>query len=258
MTSVNNINYFFFYEKTKQILEKTLKLKESSFNNNKNNKNKIQQDESKYYAQNNKNALFYFLSALIARGITTSITLPLEYLRMLEIGSQKNNQVSSLFKNLKNLSFKERFRSLFSGYKITMQRDLSFSGIYWALVEKTRYNLDQLINSRLVENEVERILLINTVTGMLCGSVTSVLTLPLDNLKTRIQLEKKKKNDLLEGRKTSNSTIKQLYRMEQQEGFKSLFVGIGPRITKAASHCAIYLSLYEIFLNVLQKKDCFY
>lgn len=64
------------------------------------------------------------------------------------------------------------------GYKVTMQRDLTFSGIYWVMVEQIRKSQNR--------GDLESYLIRNVVAGVIAGGFTSFITLPLDVVKTRI------------------------------------------------------------------------
>lgn len=71
---------------------------------------------------------------------------------------------------------------MYSGYFVTLYRDILFSAIYWTIVENIR--------SRMKKNQFlyDNVLITNIICGSIAGAATSYLTAPLDVIKTRIQV----------------------------------------------------------------------
>ena len=121
---------------------------------------------------------------------------------------------------------------LWKGYGATLLRDVPFSAIYWGVYENFRpkeYNFQQ-----------------NFVAGAVSGTIASTITLPMDVIKTRLQMELGEK--IVHDRGGNNKTMKSVAIAKEiikTEGIKGLFSGLTPRLVKVAPACAIMISSYE-------------
>ena len=127
----------------------------------------------------------------------------------------------------------EGIKGLWKGYSATILRDVPFSAIYWGMYE----------NLRPKEFSFQQTL----IAGAISGAVASTVTLPMDVIKTRLQIELGEK---IVGGNGSNgngvgrsvSLVKEIVRTQ---GTKGLFSGLVPRLIKVAPACAIMISSYE-------------
>lgn len=85
------------------------------------------------------------------------------------------------------------------------------------------------------------------VAGAVAGSVASTLTLPMDVIKTRLQIELGEKMLTSSSGKngTANTNLSLAREIMAVEGVSGLFTGLVPRILKVAPACAIMISSYE-------------
>ena len=125
----------------------------------------------------------------------------------------------------------EGVRGLWKGYTVTLLRDVPFSAIYWGVYEALRpkeFNFQQ-----------------NFISGAVSGTIASTITLPMDVIKTRLQIDLGEK--LVKGN-GKNNTLKSLSiakEIVKNDGVKGLFSGLTPRLVKVAPACAIMISSYE-------------
>ena len=183
--------------------------------------------KSLYPNHDTSNAL---ISGAIARIWACSIVSPLELIRT-KMQSQKMAFIQvrqALSVTLKS----EGVRGLWKGYTATLLRDVPFSAIYWGVYETLRpkeFNFQQ-----------------NFISGAVSGTIASTITLPMDVIKTRLQIELGEK--LVKGNGKNNNTLKSISiakEIVKSDGVKGLFAGLTPRLVKVAPACAIMITSYE-------------
>jgi solute carrier family 25 S-adenosylmethionine transporter 26 len=84
------------------------------------------------------------------------------------------------------------------------------------------------------------------ICGSLAGGIAAALTTPLDVAKTRI---------MLGSGDYSSNFVKTMVRIAKEEGGKTLFRGVVPRVTWISIGGAIFLGVYERVKKVLVQKD---
>lgn len=82
----------------------------------------------------------------------------------------------------------------------------------------------------------------NVIPAMVGGSLISLITTPLDTLKTRLQ----------SGIEMHGSTLSQLKQIYAREGHLGLFAGVQQRVLRNTISSVIYLSLFENVIERLQ------
>ena len=75
--------------------------------------------------------------------------------------------------------------------------------------------------------------------------MASTVTLPMDVIKTRRQIEFGEKSILKVKPGQTQSTLATAREIVASQGARGLFVGLSPRILKVAPACAIMISSYE-------------
>jgi solute carrier family 25 protein 38 len=135
----------------------------------------------------------------------------------------------------------EGLRGFFSGFGATAIRDAPYAGLYVLFYEQLKKTLSSLSQKVPVAGELpvgmkgSTSATINFGSGILAAGLATALTNPFDAIKTRIQLQPKKYHNMFHaGRK-----------MIREEGFKSLFDGLGLRMGRKAISSALAWTLYE-------------
>lgn len=168
----------------------------------------------------------------LARIWACTIVSPLELIR-----TKMQSQKMAFYQVQKALSTtlkSEGIVGLWKGYTVTLLRDVPFSAIYWAGYE----------NFRPKEYSFQQTLL----AGAISGTIASSVTLPMDVIKTRLQIELGEKMVRGNGSNISNNAMKSVAIVKEiihSEGVKGLFSGLVPRLIKVAPACAIMISSYE-------------
>jgi len=200
----------------------------------------------------------------LARLGAVSIVSPLEMIRT-KMQSQKMPW-SDVHKCLKDLVKTQGVRGLWNGYTATLMRDVPFSALYWPLYEQCKDTFNLYTSNR-------DSFLVHFGSGIIAGSVASTVTLPFDVIKTIKQIEMGEKDIMgvkpgtsrsfqspgltrvssLSGRSRGNLTIAK--ELLNEQGIKSLFTGLIPRLLKVAPACAIMISSYEFCKGFFRQQN---
>ena len=157
---------------------------------------------------------------------------------------------------------------LWRGCGATLARDVPFSAIYWATLEPLRAALLRSSADDAAAATVAAVraagfeappappssspsrrdlLRVNVLAGGLAGGFAGAVTTPLDVAKTQLQL-----HPLTDGgpagasASTRATLVGTLRRVATTQGVGGLFVGVVPRVMRAAPACAIVLASYEL------------
>ncbi|PYH84458.1 mitochondrial carrier [Aspergillus uvarum CBS 121591] len=149
----------------------------------------------------------------------------------------------------------EGVRGLFSGFGATAARDAPYAGLYVLFYEQLKRHLAALASSRAAaaaavaeghdgqqqQQQQQQPLRspssssINFVSGGLAAGLATAITNPFDAVKTRLQL--------MPGRYGNMMRAARL--MVREDGVRSLFGGLGLRITRKALSSALAWTVYE-------------
>jgi len=205
----------------------------------------------------NKDQGYYtvpLVAGTIARVISATITSPLELLRTNSQGvvTENHKRLNSitLFKDIiKNVGVK----GLWRGLSPTLLRDVPFSALYWANYEVIRAKI-MISRDPTYTRHSKSPFLTNFIAGATSGTISAVLTTPIDVIKTRIQMtvQQSKVAAAASGSTTATSTkpvpTSAIYHFKEiikQEGWKGLTKGMVPRVAKVSPACAIMISTFE-------------
>ena len=152
---------------------------------------------------------------------------------------------NAIFKN-------EGIRGFFSGFGATAIRDAPYAGLYVVFYEQSKRRLSQvrevtpLAETQNLQGSMERSasVSINFLSGVLAAGFATAITNPFDAVKTRLQLMPGKySNMIMAGR-----------RMVREDGVRSLFDGLGLRMSRKALSSALVWTLYEELIRRAEVK----
>ena len=135
----------------------------------------------------------------------------------------------------------EGLRGFFSGFGATAIRDAPYAGLYVLFYEQLKKRLSLLSYKVPVAGELAESMKgstsasINFGSGVLAAGLATAITNPFDAIKTRIQLQPKEYPNMLYAAK----------KMVRVDGVKSLFHGLGLRMSRKALSSALAWTLYE-------------
>ncbi|PWY80636.1 mitochondrial carrier protein [Aspergillus heteromorphus CBS 117.55] len=130
----------------------------------------------------------------------------------------------------------EGIRGLFSGFGATAARDAPYAGLYVLFYEQLKRHLAGLANSSPSSDQQPlKSSTINFVSGGLAAGLATAITNPFDAVKTRLQLMPGKYGNMMRA----------VNLMVREDGMRSLFGGLGLRITRKALSSALAWTVYE-------------
>ncbi|KAL4896696.1 solute carrier family 25 member 38 [Aspergillus ambiguus] len=130
----------------------------------------------------------------------------------------------------------EGFRGLFSGFGATAARDAPYAGLYVLFYEQLKRYLAGLKQAGGADQPLATSSSsINFISGGLAAGLATTITNPFDAVKTRLQLMPAKYGNMMRAVKL----------MIQEDGIRSLFGGLGLRITRKALSSALAWTVYE-------------
>lgn len=185
---------------------------------------------------NSRSIWIPIFSGGVARTISVTVISPLELIR-----TKMQSKKLSYFEigtAVKSLVKTRGIFSIWHGIGPTLLRDVPFSCLYWANYEFLKKTF----------NQIEPSFAFSFFAGATAGSVSAVLTLPFDVVKTykQIELGEKEMENNVNQKESNNRTTKDvLKRIYRENGVRGLFSGIVPRVIKVAPACAIMISTYE-------------
>ena len=180
----------------------------------------------------------------LARIWAVTVVSPLELMRT-KMQSKKMT-FGEVGDFLKHSVKREGVLSLWRGYTPTLYRDVPFSALYWLFYERFR----EIFHFERSKNFTSTF-----ISGGLSGTIASAITLPMDVIKTRQQLElgeAELKSSALKPKSTL-SVASEIIKSPQ--GFRGLFAGLTPRVLKVAPACAIMITSYEYFKQMFQERN---
>lgn len=204
MSIPSNIIYYAFYEQFKKIF--FMKIPSNS----------------------NLYPIYPLLCGGLARCIEVPLLTPLEVIRIRQQATLNQNFIETFF-SCYNESKKRGIKVFYRGLTSTLIRDVPFSAIYWQIYE----NLVLFVSKHL---KIDRNTMKCTVlSGGISGSICTLITTPLDVIKTVQQVNTSDNISILK-------VMKFIYK---NEGITGFLKGAIPRMIKAIPACAIMISCYE-------------
>lgn len=135
--------------------------------------------------------------------------------------------------------FLKRVRTMYTGFGITLMREIPFSAIQFPLFETLKYKWKCYMNRNNTrgEDEVQHLTgLQSAICGSISGAVAASLTTPLDVLKTQV---------MVAGEPVRPSLVSIAKRIAREHGIKGFFAGIGPRVTWISIGGFIFLGTFD-------------
>ena len=136
----------------------------------------------------------------------------------------------------------EGIKGFFSGYGATAIRDAPYAGLYIVFYEQCKKRLSKLQEVSPIDTlgfpqamTGSTSVRINFISGILAAGTATTITNPFDAIKTRLQLMPGNYGNMFVASR----------RMVNEDGFRSLFDGLGLRMGRKALSSALAWTLYE-------------
>ena len=146
----------------------------------------------------------------------------------------------------------EGLKGFFSGFGATALRDAPYAGIYVLFYEKSKRQLSQLQYAIPTVESLgfhagmtsSKSIPINFLSGVIAAGLATTITNPFDAVKTRLQLMPEKYGNMVKAGRI----------MITEDGFQSLFDGLGLRVARKAISSALAWTLYEELIRRVESK----
>jgi hypothetical protein len=160
-----------------------------------------------------------------------------------------DGKYANLRRSIRTIWLEEGLGGFYRGYFIAFVSFAPFSALYFSGFEWSRKLL------RLVLTKEESNGFVDLVAGAAGGSLATILTTPLDILKTRYQVEKsiQFENSRTLSDKSSPSISRIAVELVKEEGITGLFRGVGIRLVWLVPAASITITIYESLKRNLER-----
>ncbi|KAK7228393.1 hypothetical protein V2G26_000563 [Clonostachys chloroleuca] len=146
----------------------------------------------------------------------------------------------SLWAAAKDIQRVNGFRGFFSGFGATAMRDAPYAGSYVLFYELLKSQFSKLAHPPGQSHEPTKMQAsvagsVNFASASLAAGICSALSNPFDAIKTRIQLQPEQYRNMAQA----------AYKMVTEDGFRSLWDGLGLRMGRKAMSSALAWTVYE-------------
>ncbi|MCJ1352188.1 MAG: hypothetical protein MMC33_002172 [Icmadophila ericetorum] len=145
-------------------------------------------------------------------------------------------------------------KGFFTGFGATAMRDAPYAGLYVLFYEQAKKRLSKLQQSSNLSPpstggdegimKARTSISINALSGLIAASVATTITNPFDAVKTRLQL--------MPG--TYKNVWTAAAKMVRDDGFRTLFDGLGLRMARKGISSALSWTLYEELVRIAEAK----
>ncbi|GBG30808.1 Mitochondrial carrier protein MTM1 [Hondaea fermentalgiana] len=181
-----------------------------------------------------------------ARMLAATVISPLELVRT---KMQASNVPQTMLHLVRTQIERKGVTSLWQGLSPTLFRDVPFSAIYWAVVERSkiayRPGIAKWLHRQYGPTNALEEFTVSFFSGATGGMVAATLTNPFDVIKTRRQVFDYSPDIPPEVLRKEASSINIARKIFKSEGAAGFMVGLTPRLAKTIPACAIMLSSYE-------------
>ncbi|KAL7954286.1 mitochondrial carrier domain-containing protein [Trichoderma compactum] len=184
------------------------------------------------------------VSGAVARTWAGFVMMPLTVIKVRFESSLYS--YTSMWAAVKDIHRQGGLRGFFAGFGATAIRDGPYAGMYVTIYEVMKRRLSSLASHNASSAEGIRNMTssmassVNFASAILAGTTCSAISNPIDVCKTRIQLQPERYRNLLHAG----------YRMVVEEGFRSLWRGLGLRMSRKALSSALSWTIYEELIQV--------
>jgi len=192
----------------------------------------------------------HMLAASGGEIVACLIRVPTEVVKSRMQASSYGSATGNSLQAAKRVLQEGGIRGFYRGFGSTIAREIPFTCIQFPLYEKLkRVVATKTLGLSKVEELPARYA---AICGSVAGGIAAGLTTPLDVAKTRIMLSAKASTNAAATTATgsihqpySSNFVATIARIYREEGAKTLFKGVVPRITWISIGGAIFLGVYE-------------
>ena len=182
----------------------------------------------------------HMISACFGEIAACMVRVPTEVVKSrMQTNQAGATSLSSTFRLVINEQGLPIFGGLYSGYGITLMREIPFALIQFPLYEYGKKQWARSLNVKEVSPEKA------ALCGSISGGIAAAFTTPLDVVKTRLMLGKDTNGKLYKG------VFDIAQRVWSEEGPKTFLSGIQPRVMWISIGGFFFFGAYEGFKTIL-------
>ncbi|KAI5120137.1 hypothetical protein M0805_001905 [Coniferiporia weirii] len=182
----------------------------------------------------NHASLNHMVSASVAEVAACLIRVPTEVVKSRAQTSGHGSSSRPSLTAARTVLAHDGLAGFYRGFGSTIMREIPFTSLQFPLYEFLKLRLARALDRRMLGAHEA------ALCGSVAGGVAAALTTPLDVLKTRTMLDRRKLSD---GRVLSIAArFRGIY---ANEGLKALFAGVVPRTLWISAGGAVFLGAYE-------------
>ncbi|KAH8109289.1 mitochondrial carrier [Phellopilus nigrolimitatus] len=189
-------------------------------------------------------SLNHMISASVAEVAACLIRVPTEVVKSRAQTSNQGPSSRSSLTAARYVLSHDGLAGFYRGFGSTIMREIPFTSLQFPLYEFLKLRLARALD-RPVLGAHEA-----AVCGSVAGGVAAALTTPLDVLKTRTMLDRRKMSE-----KDVPSLVVRFREIYVKEGMKALFSGVVPRTLWISAGGAVFLGAYEWTVQTLMDVD---
>ncbi|CAO1601379.1 S-adenosylmethionine transporter [Xanthoria calcicola] len=179
----------------------------------------------------------HMIAASVGEVAACAVRVPTEVVKQRAQAAQYPSSMAALrfiFAQRGDIGTLGVWREMYRGWSITILREVPFTAIQFPLWEGMKAWRRRL-HGRSQTSATE-----SGIFGSIAGAVAAGLTTPLDVLKTRMMLAKKRQ-----------ATMSLFVQIWKQSGPKAFIAGLGPRVLWISAGGAVFLGTYQWALNAI-------
>lgn len=162
------------------------------------------------------------------------------------------NEYAGIRDACRQIYAKEGLGAFFTGLKVSLIRDVPFSGIFYPIYSFFRVHLTEVYDYEMSGHpnvspaeRMKAIAMISSIAAMLANVVSCTVTHPLDLIRTRLYF-KYYNTDVNQNYSGILNGIEKIY---ANDGLRGFFKGLFPRIMRKGLGSVICWSIYEFLID---------
>ncbi|WOL03244.1 solute carrier family 25 member 44-like isoform X1 [Canna indica] len=192
------------------------------------------------------------VAGLVSNVVSCGYFVPLDVIsqRLMAQGLPGMTRYNGPFEVIHKVLRKEGLRGLYRGFGITIATQSPASALWWGAYGAAQHviwrSLGYDSNAEQKPCQLE-LVTVQATAGTLAGACSSIITTPIDTIKTRLQVM----NDY-EGKPSVIKTTRRLY---EEDGWRGFYRGFGPRFLNMSLWGTSMIVTYELIKRLSVKHE---
>jgi len=175
-----------------------------------------------------------FIAGGIAGCVAKGMVSPFDRIKILRQGEHRIHANLSIIKSAQTIVRQEGFMQLWRGFPSLVIRIFPYAGIQFLMIDVYKRQWNSVYSRKMVVSEPVK----NLICGSATGLTATLLTYPLDTIRTRMLFTTKYDQDY----RTWSTTVRSIY---SSCGLKGFFNGMSPALWGMIPYAGISFGTYE-------------